>query len=84
MFELSKKQIHEAVDLQRQDVLKCCRENQATLILNGEDCDQITGGYGPFGGLTNPIPVNGPIGEIKYLGKLRGKAGSALYCGIFL
>jgi hypothetical protein len=79
MFGLFKKQIHEAVDLQRQDVLKCCPESRATLILNGEDCDQITGGYGPFGGLTNPIPVNGPIGEIKYLGKLRGKAGAALF-----
>ena len=79
MFGLSKKQIHESIELQRQDVLSGYPENFATLILNGEDCDQITGGYGPFGSLTSPIPVNGAIGEIKYLGKLRGKTGAALF-----
>jgi hypothetical protein len=33
--------------------------------------DQIDGAYGKFGlDMTNPIPVNGAIGELKYLAKL--------------
>jgi len=29
----------------------------------------------PFGSLSNPIPVNGPFGERKYLANLRGQTG---------
>lgn len=78
MFGLFRKQIHEPVELQRRDVLKYPKDFAAK-ILAGEDCDQITGGHGAFGSLTNPIPVNGALGEIKYLGKLRGKTGNALF-----
>ena len=80
MFGLfkNKKSIHEPVKLQRQEVQKAFPEAFASTILNGEDCDQITGGHGNFGSLTNPIPVNGSIGEIKYLAKLRGETGCAL------
>ena len=79
MFGLFKKQIHEPIEIQRQEVLKLYPEKAATWVLGGEDCDQITGGYGDFGSLTSPIPVNGVIGEIKYFGKLRGKTGAALF-----
>ena len=41
-------------------------------ILMGEDCDAIAGGIGEFGRCaTNPIPCNGPIGEVLYLSRLR-------------
>jgi len=73
-----KKEIHESIELQREDVMDL-PESVRLKILNGEDCDQISGAYGDFGCKTNPIPVNGPRGEIKYLGKLRGKTGNALF-----
>jgi hypothetical protein len=38
------------------------------------DCDEISGGSGDFGrSFQNPVPVNGPIGEILYLSNLRTK-----------
>ena len=44
--------------------------------LEGENCDEITGAIGEFGRIpTNPIPVNGPLGEIKYLSRLHIKNG---------
>lgn len=67
MFSYFKRRIHESVELQRADVEKCpapIREK----ILQGEDVDSIGGGQGEFGSLTNPIPVNGALGEIKYNG----------------
>ena len=40
-------------------------------MMRGTDVDQNATGLGPFGiSLTNPIPVNGPIGEILYLSAL--------------
>ena len=40
-------------------------------ILNGDNCDQINGASGEFGHtITNPIPVNGSIGELAYLSSL--------------
>jgi hypothetical protein len=78
MFGFLKKEIHEAVELQRKDIM-AYPEPLRTWILNGEDCDQVPGANGEFGSLTNPIPVNGSIGEIKYLGKLRGPTGAALF-----
>ncbi len=39
-------------------------------------CDQIAGAYGEFGRTpTNPIPVNGPLGEVTYLSLLRRSDG---------
>jgi hypothetical protein len=78
MFGFFKKEIHEPMEIQRQDVMNY-QEPFRSKILNGEDCDQITGAHGEFGSVNNPIPVNGAMGEIKYLGKLRGKNGSALF-----
>lgn len=41
-------------------------------IQGGLDCDEISGTSGEFGrSYQNPIPVNGPIGEILYLSNLR-------------
>ena len=40
-------------------------------VLKGDDCDAIAGGAGEFGrDPRNPIPVNGPLGEIIYLSNL--------------
>lgn len=77
MFGLfnKKKQIHEPLEKQHEDVLK---SNLWSLIINGLDCDQVPNATGLFGSRTNPIPVNGLIGEFKYLGKLRGQSGQAL------
>ncbi len=78
MFGFLKKEIHEPIELQRQDIM-VYQEPVRSWILSGEDCDQVLGAYGEFGSLTNPIPVNGSIGQIKYLGKLRGRTGRALF-----
>ena len=41
------------------------------MLKGGEDVDEIPGGTGEFGrSYANPIPVNGPIGEIVYLSRL--------------
>ena len=41
------------------------------LILGGENRDEITGASDKFGhSITNPIPVNGSIGELAYLSSL--------------
>lgn len=42
----------------------------ARMILKGEDCDKLQKSYGDFGTLANPIPVNGSLREVKYLGSL--------------
>jgi hypothetical protein len=43
-------------------------------------CDEIPGGNGRFGfDGTNPIPVNGPVGETVYLNRLRGKSGIGFF-----
>ena len=44
----------------------------------GLDCDKLPKGHGAFGSATNPIPVDGPEGEIRYLARLRSKTGRAL------
>lgn len=42
-----------------------------TRIERGVNCDEIPGGKGEFGHeYQNPIPVNGPLGEILYLSNL--------------
>lgn len=39
-------------------------------------CDQIPNGFGEFGRtLTNPVPVNGPVGELVYLSRLETTEG---------
>ena len=44
--------------------------------VNNKGCDQIPGAYGYFGITpTNPIPVNGVVGELVYIFRLRSKTG---------
>ena len=44
----------------------------AEKVMHGEDCDVVNGAEGRFGhDVTNPIPVNGPLGELTYLSRLR-------------
>lgn len=46
-------------------------EKLQQVIARGRACDTIEGASGPFGRTPeNPIPVNGPLGEITYLSKL--------------
>lgn len=72
MFGFLKKSIHEPLDIQRRDL------GQSAAMLEGADCDEVPGASGPLGSLTNPIPVNGAVGELKYLVKLRGSTGEAV------
>lgn len=83
MFGMFKRrETHESLSLQREDAIEGIDESLSdglmAKILNGESCDRVPSGYGPFGSATNPIPVNGMLGEIKYLAKLRGATGLAL------
>jgi hypothetical protein len=49
-------------------------------IVSGEDCDQISGASGEFGkNENNPVPVNGIMGEIKYLNRLRHKGKGFIF-----
>ncbi|MGH7913018.1 MAG: hypothetical protein ACREPW_00005 [Candidatus Binataceae bacterium] len=49
-------------------------ESYRVQIQGGLDCDEIPGTSGEFGrSFQNPIPVNGPIGQILYLSNLRTK-----------
>lgn len=41
--------------------------------------DLLPGGYGPIGSITNPIPVNGLIGETIYLNQLRSPDDECYY-----
>jgi hypothetical protein len=42
------------------------------LIVGGVACDELPNAMGEFGRTaTNPIPTNGPLGEVLYLSKLR-------------
>ena len=47
-------------------------EQVKALVIGGINCDKILSGDGDFGRApTNPIPVNGPIGQVMYLSRLR-------------
>ncbi|RVC47463.1 MAG: hypothetical protein E5V60_01190 [Mesorhizobium sp.] len=49
-------------------------------VIGGASVDQIAGATGEFGRtLTNPVPVNGPVGEISYLSRLRTSAGHRIF-----
>jgi len=68
--------VHESRAFQNQEIVDSYSEPIRSSILDGKDVDQLPNGEGPFGSLNNPIPVNGKIGVIKYLAKLRNKEGS--------
>lgn len=48
----------------------------ASMLLDG--CEELPGANGPFGSEANPIPVNGPGGEIVYLNRLLTESHSPL------
>ena len=48
-------------------------------IVGGQDLDELPNGVGDFGrSEENPIPVNGPIGELAYLSRLTTQDGQRL------
>jgi len=81
-FFKTKRQIHEPDEAQIKD-LSHLEPFLQDKILNGSSCDEIENAFGKFGTLNNPIPVNGPMGLIKYLGKLRGKTGFGVFFSRF-
>lgn len=51
-------------------------DSHRSAIVGGLNCDVLPGAIGAFGRtVTNPIPVNGPLGEVVYLSRLRTNAG---------
>ena len=55
-------------------------ESQRRLIEAGAAVDELPGAKGKFGRcLTNPIPVNGAVGEIVYLSRLLTPSGAGLF-----
>lgn len=47
-------------------------EPYRSMVCSGVACDEIAGANGEFGrSIRNPIPVNGPLGELIYLSNLR-------------
>src|SRR5262245_38820082 len=48
-----------------------------SLVVSGINCDEVPRAVGEFGRApSNPIPANGPFGQIIYLSHLRTAAGS--------
>lgn len=75
---LRKKFIDESLEKQKEDLAKSAKEFY-TLAVNGKDCDSLFNDKKDFGhNSNNPIPVNGVLGEMKYLNRLRCKRGSGL------
>lgn len=76
MFSFLKKQfIDETLEEQKADIDRYPPEIKS-LILQGSSCDQLPNSTGDFGtSPTNPIPVNGVHGQIKYINRLRSIEG---------
>ena len=72
--------IHESRILQRIEIQEAYPEPMCSWILSGTSVDKLERVAGDFGARNNPIPVNGHIGEIKYLSKLRTKLGNSHLC----
>ena len=54
-------------------------EELRKLVLSGLNCDRIPAARGEFGReATNPIPVNGPLGQVLYLSQLRTSTDSPM------
>lgn len=70
-------QIFNSAQLQNESLPK----DLARDVLQGEDCDEVSGAHGRFGhDVGNPIPVNGPSGEFVYLSRLRlRRTGSMVF-----
>jgi hypothetical protein len=69
----------ESLEDQRKDLERFPKELSHESLI-GLDCDVLPGSTGDFGRcLTNPIPVNGPTGEIKYINRLRTNDGGLIF-----
>lgn len=74
-----KKHIDESLEEQRKDLKKFSHDSDNFFPI-GIECDELPNTTGEFGRtVTNPIPVNGPIGEIKYLNRLNTEDGGILF-----
>lgn len=73
-----KKIIDEPREKQKEDLHK---ESPSlySLAINGKDCDSLIDSNNRLGhSIENPIPVNGVLGEIKYINRLRCECGAGL------
>lgn len=79
MFNIFKRKfVDESIEKQREDLKKEAPQLYP-IAINGKDCDSLFNEKSGFGhSLENPIPVNGVLGEIKYLNRLRCKCGNGL------
>lgn len=69
----------ESLEDQRKDLEKY-PDMLMEAALKGLDCDVLPNATGEFGKtITNPIPVNGPTGEIKYLNRLGTSDGGLIF-----
>jgi hypothetical protein len=69
MWKLNKKSNEDSKESQIREVIS---HPMADKFISGIDCDELPSAIGEFGrAISNPIPVNGPIGEIKYLTRMR-------------
>ncbi len=77
---LKNKFVEESLGKQNED-LKREHPGLYSLAIKGKDCDSLFNDRKDFGhSPDNPIPVNGVLGEIKYLNRLRCECGSGLLC----
>lgn len=65
-----KTMVDEPVILQIMDTLEG-PWSEETLLKLKLGCDKLDSGHGDFGSITNPIPVNGVVGEVFYLNRLK-------------
>jgi len=75
---LKKKVVDESLEKQKEDLLKEA-PGLYSLAIKGRDCDSLIDSKIDFGHTArNPIPVNGVLGEVKYINRLRCKCGAGL------
>lgn len=73
-----KKPVDETTEKQKEDLLKEA-PSIYELAVNGKDCDSLINNAKGIGHIIeNPIPVNGVLGEMKYINRLRCSCGSML------
>ena len=75
MFSFLNRPDDEPVTVQRDDFMQQPLAKEGVWSFEPE-CDELAGAYGPFGtSPTNPIPVNGILGESVYINRLRSPSG---------
>lgn len=80
MFNIFKKKfIDESLEEQKKDI-EIFPSDFVDAAMGGLNCDILPNAKGEFGkSKENPIPVNGPIGEIKYLNRLCSNDGGLIF-----